>query len=79
MLLNAYIAAFRWWETQDKERLTNRLKNAIRALMHQRLLVPLEDVATLGKFNVQIKTLFDKLVNRWRGGFFLLASKMLLG
>jgi hypothetical protein len=72
-LLNAYIAPFRARETPDKERLTNRLKDAIRALMHQRLLVPLEDVEPLVRFAAQIQTLFDKYTLTLTRCFFLLA------
>ncbi len=60
-LHNAYITAFREWERPDAERLSNRLKNAIRVLMHQRLLVAPEDIALLVEFTKEIKILSDKL------------------
>ncbi len=65
VLLNTDIAAFRACETPDKERLSNRLKNSIRLLMLQRLLIAPEIIAAMialfVEYRKEIKTLFHKL------------------
>jgi hypothetical protein len=61
VLLNTFIAAFRAWETPDKEKLTNRIKNSIRLLMQQRLLIAPENIALFVEYRKEIKTLIDKL------------------
>jgi hypothetical protein len=47
---------------EDVERLSDHIKNEIRVLMHQRLLVAPEDIALLGEFTKQIRVLSDKLL-----------------